>query len=40
MILTEFFAREAELYEKEFILTGIGNILSDNWWSVCNRFNR
>ena len=26
MILTEFFAREADLYEKEFIWTGTGNI--------------
>lgn len=33
MILTEFFAREADLYEKEFIWTGIGNILSDNWYT-------
>ena len=29
MILTEFFAREADLYEKEFIWTGTGNILSN-----------
>ena len=40
MILTEFFAREADLYEKKFIRTGTGNILCDNRCSVCNRFNR
>lgn len=40
MILTKFFAREADLYEKEFIWTGTGNIFCDNRCSVCNRFNR
>ena len=39
MILTEFFAREADLHEKEFIWTGTGNILCDNRGSVCVRFN-
>ena len=34
MILTEFFAREADLYEKEFIWTGTGNIFCDNRCSV------
>lgn len=40
MILTEFFAREADLYEKEFIWTGTGNIPCNNRRSVCNRFHR
>ena len=40
MILTEFFSREADLYEKEFILTGTGNIICDNRYSVCDRFNK
>lgn len=40
MILTEFFAREADLYEKEFICTGTGNVLCDNRCYVCNRLNR
>ena len=39
MILTEFFAREADLYEKEFICTGIGNIFCDNRCSIGNRLN-
>lgn len=34
------FVKEADLYEKEFIWTGTGNILCDNRGSVCNRFNR
>lgn len=39
MILTEIWVKEADLYEKEFIWTGIGNIFCDNRCSVCNRLN-
>ena len=40
MILTEIFAKEADLYEKEFICTGIDNILCDNRRYIGNRLNR
>ena len=39
MILTEIWVKEADLYEKEFICTGIGNIFCDNRCSIGNRLN-
>ena len=39
MIWTKIWVKKADLYEKEFIWTGIGNILCDNRRSIGNRLN-
>ena len=35
----DIWVKEADLYEKEFICTGIGNIFCDNRCSIGNRLN-